>query len=368
MSVGFAAVLFLVSLGYGLHQSLLNKITTSESLLVLDVFESKDGKIKLNKELTEKIQNLEGVKKISPAIQFSAGANLEKMNANLQILGANSTYLRLSGLHLVGGSFFEDEAENSIVLSTSFAEVLGKKSQVILGKEIALSFYPFAITEKEKKEEVRIVKKYTVVGIVKEDGMALANIRSLQDQKMESFSRLKVECASAPEMENVRKSISESGLIVSALSDSVNQVNKVFTVMKFILMLFGITALAVSAIGMFNTMTVTLLEKTEEIGIMKSIGASRSAIWIIFIMESVIMGVLGSVGGIVLGFLGGKAVNLLINLVAGYFGGESLDLFFTPAWFFGFILVLGAITGLITGIFPAKRASRIDPMEALRYK
>lgn len=138
--------------------------------------------------------------------------------------------------------------------------------------------------------------------------------------------------------------------------------------MKFILMLFGITALAVSAIGMFNTMTVTLLEKTEEIGIMKSIGASRSAISIIFITEAIIMGILGSIGGIILGFLGGLTVNWMINLIASYFGGESLDLFFTPAWFIGFILVLGVITGLITGIFPAKRASRIDPMEALRYK
>lgn len=381
MSVGFGAVLFLVSLGYGLHQSLLEKITTSESLLVLDVSESKDGKIKLDGKAIEKIENLEGVKKISPAIQFSTQANLEKMNANLVVLGASSEYLRFSGLHLSQGGFFADDGGNEIVLSASLAKVLGKDSQTILGKEISLSFYPLSPSEKEparnassavdaggKNEKLKIVRQYKVVGIIKEEGMAFLNIQSLRDQKIESFSRLKVECSSGEAMEIARKIIAEDGLAVSALSDSVNQVNKVFTIMKFILMLFGITALAVSAIGMFNTMTVTLLEKTEEIGIMKSIGASNSAIALIFMTEAIIMGVLGSLGGIVLGFLGGKAVNLLINLIAVYFGGESINLFFVPAWFLIFIIFLGIVTGFVTGVFPAKRASRIDPMEALRYK
>lgn len=368
MSVGFGAVLFLVSLGYGLQKALLDKITTTESLLVLDVGESKDGKVKLDKEEIGEIESLDGVKKISPAIQFSVQANLDRMNANWQVLGANSAYLSLSGLHLIEGSFFDDSQEDAIVLSASLAQVLGKNPQTILGKEVSLSFYPFSLTDRTKDEKLKIVRKYKVAGVVKEEGMAILNIQSLKDQKMESFSRLKVECASTAALPIVRQAIADHGLTVSALSDSVNQVNKVFTVMKFILMLFGITALAVSAIGMFNTMTVTLLEKTEEIGIMKSIGASRLAIWLLFISEALIMGVLGAMGGIILGFLGGKAVNLMVNLIAGYFGGESLNLFYIPAWFLGFILILGVITGLITGVFPARRASRIDPMEALRYK
>lgn len=368
MSVGFAAVLFLVSLGYGLHRSLLDRITTSGSLLVLDVAGAKDGSALLNRAGIEKIESLEGVKKISPAIQFPAQASLERMNANLQVLGTNPDYLRFSGLHLVEGDFFGEDEEDAIVLSASFAEVLGKNSRSILGKEISISFFPLSSDDAQKDDKLKVVRKYRVAGIIKEDGMAVLNIRSLRDQKIESFSRLKVECASAEKMADVRNAIAGGNYAVSALSDSVNQVNKVFMVMKFILMLFGITALAVSAIGMFNTMTVTLLEKTEEIGVMKSIGASSSAISLIFITESVIMGLLGSVGGIILGFLGGKAVNLLVNLIAGFFGGEPISLFFTPLWFVGFIILLGAVTGLITGIFPAKRASRIDPMEALRYK
>ena len=119
---------------------------------------------------------------------------------------------------------------------------------------------------------------------------------------------------------------------------------------------------------MFNTMTIALLERTEEIGIMKAIGASRFDISMMFIMESTLMGFLGALGGVVLGYAEGKVLNILINLVASRFGGEAVDLFYNPTWFISTVIIFGAFVGLLTGIFPARKASRIDALEALRYK
>jgi ABC-type antimicrobial peptide transport system permease subunit len=133
-------------------------------------------------------------------------------------------------------------------------------------------------------------------------------------------------------------------------------------------MLFGIIALIVSAIGMFNTMTITLLERTEEIGIMKSIGASDRMISLMFIMEAAIMGFLGGVVGIIIGFLEGETFNFLVNLIATNFGGEKVDLFYSPLWFVMSIIIFSAFVGFLTGLAPARRASKIDPLEALRYK
>jgi len=136
-------------------------------------------------------------------------------------------------------------------------------------------------------------------------------------------------------------------------------------------MLFGIVALVVSAIGMFNTMTIALLERTEEIGIMKSIGASDftiSMISMIFVMESTIMGFLGGVGGVILGFAGGSIFNILTNMVAERFGGKAVSLFYSPTWFILAIIIFAAVVGFITGFIPARRASKIDPLDALRYK
>jgi putative ABC transport system permease protein len=131
---------------------------------------------------------------------------------------------------------------------------------------------------------------------------------------------------------------------------------------------FGVIALIVSAIGMFNTMTIALLERTTEIGVMKSIGASDLNISMIFATEATIMGFLGGLGGVVMGLATGNFFNILINTVAVRFGGEKLDLFYTPLWFIIIIISFGTIVGLMTGIIPARRASKIDPLDALKNK
>lgn len=165
----------------------------------------------------------------------------------------------------------------------------------------------------------------------------------------------------------VRDAISQEGFAVSSL-ETVSEVNKLFGVANIVLGLFGIITLAVSAIGMFNTMTVALLERTTEIGIMRSIGASRTDILLMFIIESTLMGFCGGVAGIVLGVASGQIVNLIVNIAAKYMGGKSLVLFAYPLWFLGFVLAFSIVIGFATGIGPAKRASSLDPLEALRSR
>ena len=101
---------------------------------------------------------------------------------------------------------------------------------------------------------------------------------------------------------------------------------------------------------------------------MKSIGASDIAISLIFIMESTIMGFLGGLGGIIIGWLEGQIFNMAVNTLASYFGGEKVDLFFSPVWFIAVTIAFAAVVGFITGVIPARRAARTDPLEALRYK
>jgi putative ABC transport system permease protein len=134
------------------------------------------------------------------------------------------------------------------------------------------------------------------------------------------------------------------------------------------LAVFGGIALVVSAIGMFNTMTVTLLERTGEIGIMRTIGASPTDIKILFIAEAVIVGFLGGMVGMGIGVSVGLIVNFFINLAATSFGGKAIQLFRFPFLFLLFITAFSAIVGFLTGVFPARRAAQLSPLEAIRYK
>ncbi len=132
------------------------------------------------------------------------------------------------------------------------------------------------------------------------------------------------------------------------------------------LALFGGIALVVSAIGMFNTMTVTLLERTKEIGIMRTIGGSPLKIKVMFLMESVLMGSLGGLVGIAIGVGGGLTINFLLSALATRMGGVAMALFRFPLGFLLFIAIFSMIMGYVTGLFPSKRAGSLNPLDAIR--
>jgi len=381
MSIGIGAILFLVSFGYGLQKTLLDRITTSDSLLTLDIAEAKSGVVGLNGAMVEKIKNLPGVSEISPAFQLTAQGHLEDISADLVTTGVNPSFLKLGGTRIANGESLNDDKPTGVVVTSSLAQIFGKDdASEMLGKELTFDFFiPAAQSDSADGqdnndlqadfEKVSLDKKFKVIGVVAgEENLVYINAKALTELKIDKFSQMKVRCTSQQAMGGVRDSVLNEGLLVSSLSETVDQANQIFKIVQIVLMLFGVIALAVSAIGMFNTMTITLLERTQEIGIMKSIGASDGGVSMMFIMESTIMGFLGGLCGVLIGFLGGQIFNKAINLIAARFNGQSVSLFYSPLWFVMGIIIFSAVVGFITGFVPARRASKIDPLDALRYK
>ncbi len=379
MSIGIAAILFLVSLGYGLQKTLLERITTSDSILTLDVSEAKSGATALNRDAIKAIEALPGVEEVSPAFQVTTQGHMDGLSADLMTLGSKASFLKLGGVKPLMGTLLSDGNENGIVISSAIAQVFGKAPEEMLGKEITFSFFvPVAsdstaptIQDQAQTNLTRINsdKKFTVIGVVDgQDNVVYLNALALANLNIDRYGQAKVKCLTSAGMTAVRDKILGLGLLVSSLSETVDQANQIFRVVQLILMLFGVIALIVSAIGMFNTMTITLLERTEEIGIMKSIGASDWGISVMFFMESAIMGFLGGIAGVLIGWGGGVFFNFAINIIATRFGGQSVSLFYSPLWFVLSIIAFSTFVGFLTGFVPARRASKIDPLDALRYK
>lgn len=377
MSIGIGAILFLVSLGYGLQKTLLERITTSDSLLTLDVSEAKSGLVSLDQQMVDKISAMSGVEDVSPAFQITTQGHLDDLSADLLVFSSKASFLKLGGFKANKGELLNDNNEDGIVISSAIAQVFGKNVDEMMGKEMSFTFFiPKLIDESEKVEgsqsefeRVDKEKKYKIVGIIEgEDNVIYVNSKSLTDLNITRYGQVKVKTRSNQEMNVVRDAILEYGLLVSSLSDTVDQANQIFKVVKIVLMLFGVIALVVSAIGMFNTMTIALLERTEEIGIMKSIGASDLSVSIMFFMEATIMGFAGGLMGVGIGWIGGQLFNATINFVATRFGGQPVSLFYSPGWLILVIIGSSAIVGFFTGWAPARRASKTDPLDALRYK
>jgi putative ABC transport system permease protein len=378
MGVGISAILFLVSFGYGLQRTLLESITTSDSLLTLDITEAKSGVVNIDSEMVDRITAISGVDEVSPAFQLIAQGHIDDISADLIATGVKPSFLKLGGFRIAKGEELNDGQPENVVITSAIAQVFGNQDAgEMIGRDITFSFFipkggngdlnQGGIQNNFEKVENR--KTYKIIGTIDgEENIVYINSASLTDLNMNKFSQLKVKCKSQQAMGPVRDAILNQGLLVSSLSDTVDQANQIFRIVQIVLFLFGIIALIVSAIGMFNTMTIALLERTEEIGIMKSIGASDGGISMMFIMESTIMGFLGGLGGVIIGLLGGEIFNRLINFIALRFGGQAVRLFYSPFWFIMSIIIFSAFVGLITGFTPARRASSIDPLDALRYK
>ncbi len=240
----------------------------------------------------------------------------------------------------------------------------------MLGKLVTLTlFQNDASGQISRKDSFSPKEAYMIAGISDgEENIVYLSLDSLTGFPLTNYTKLKVKCSSTQVLNQVREKIEEKGFAASSISETIDQANKVFSAIQVVLMVFGMIALIVSAIGMFNTMTIALLERTEEIGIMKAIGASRGSISLMFVMESTLMGFLGALGGVILGMIEGEILNFFINIIATRFGGESVDLFYSPLWFIMTVTAFGAFVGFMTGVFPARKASHIDTLDALRYK
>jgi putative ABC transport system permease protein len=371
MSVGIGAILFLVSLGYGLQKILLERIATDEALLSLDVVPAKAELISLDKDSLEKISQIPEVAEVSPMVSFSAQMTVGELTADVLVYAVEPSWFRLGGILPEEGKVFSQE--NEIVISSIATKLFNLKPKEIIGKKAVFTFFLPKKKEGTEIEEIEIVRKeteYQITGLVEDEEVSYVYLplSSLKDLSFPKYTQAKVKVSENKFMEKVREEIIQMGFQVAALSDTIEQANKIFRAIQIILAIFGLIALVVAAIGMFNTMTITLLERINEIGVMKAIGASEKDIARLFLGESVIMGFLGGFGGIIVGSLVSWLFNGGINLLAKSLGGQPIDLFYTPFWFIFVIVFLSTLVGLITGLVPARRAAKLNPLEALKYK
>ncbi len=374
ISVGIGTILFLVSLGYGLRQLLISQIATSDAMLSIDIMTDSASPVKLDNEMINKIKNVNGIVETSPMFSTTAQMKVGELTGGVSVNLSSASFLRLSGIKVVKGEAFKDDSENKIIVSTAALQLFGLTLEDAIGKSASFSLFLFKKNEKgEYTEDVdvkEINKDFQIAGII-DDSISYVFIPTgaVGDLDIPFYSELRVKVSDQEKIMEAKDQIIKLGFTaVTAMSETITDANRIFDAVNIILSVFGAVALLVSAIGMFNTMTIALLERTQEIGIMKALGASRQDIWKLFLAESIIIGFLGGMCGILIGYGGKYAVNMGINALAKSMGGQVFDLFYTPISFVIFIAAFSTIVGFITGLYPSKRAAGLNPLEALRYK
>ncbi len=265
--------------------------------------------------------------------------------------------------------------EGQIILQYGVAKAMTDDLESLIGKEVTVG-YKAGNPRRMQTEKLKIVgvstkgmmeSRFSSIDQATEKKIYEAQQKDSDDyDKFYSFS-LQLNNADPKKIDAVKKALAEKGFEAETYADQNKRIYDAIGIFQLGMNLFAFISLLAASFGIINTLVIAVLERTKEIGLQKSLGMSRARIFFLFTLESVLIGFWGAV----LGIGAAVVVGSISNSVASKYYNESFEgysfLLFSPV---SMILVALLICGIafVSGVLPAFRASRLDPIEALRYE
>jgi putative ABC transport system permease protein len=385
------------------------KYMTEEENSEVDLSTLKDEySKKLDDKLIEELNNTNKAESIVASISYSPSAlkfNGKEYSGDISCIGYNKD-ANLYPSSEVDKVRFEkdndelkpikvgkelDRATGQALIGKELLDNLGLSEDEILNKEIEIVTSASATSSSVQSEVLgtstttikanSTTKKVTVVGIIDEnfengkklvlsanDAAELKGYSTLQKDYMENkgYDNIAVTAKDISDVEPLSDKIKDLDYSSSSSIDMAKDVEKSLSGINTAFLVLGIIVLVVAAIGIVNTMTMAVIERTKSIGVMKSVGANSNAIRTIFLVQSSLIGLFGGVFGILIG----SGINSLIQIFAASKisdSGIKLQITIGLPWYWLLaILAFAMAIALVSGIYPANKASKLDPIEALR--
>ena len=267
------------------------------------------------------------------------------------------------------------DGSGQIMLPLSLAKAFNENISQLIGKTATVAY------KAGQNGEIKTVP-LKIVGVSTKGFMANFNsfvdtqtARKIYDEQRSQlpdynkFSNFTLQLKSADEanISAVKKQLDEKGFSADSFADQQKRTYDGISIIQIGMNLFAFIALLAASFGIINTLVIAVLERTKEIGLQKALGMNRGKIFMLFSLESVLIGFWGAALGIVSGIVIGTIANIyLARTYLESFEGYRLFVF-TP-WAILFVLILVCLIAFIAGVMPAFRASRLNPIEALRYE
>ena len=422
VAIGVAALLALVSYGAGLQQNARGEFDALELYNTLRVTSrpnpfgslgdlafrqrpSEDDsldEVPLTDSLVQAFQNLDGVLAAYPEVTFPAQIEAGDRVVIATVEAVPMAFGAIPSYRPETGAFFEASSDSAVLVSPTMARRLGYDGDpaAIVGDSVtlvtatldlaalqlaarAMSMGMGTLPLREERHRMR------VAGLLEEDNQALAGIfravvpleRAQAMRKLTFFSTLdllvrnasaggyaavRVQLDDADAYPDVRAAIEEVGVFATGFRDQFQQLERLFLVMDLALGIVGFIALLVATIGIANTMMMNVMERTREIGVMKAVGGDEGDLQRLFVMESVTLGAVGGVLGLVAGWALTRLIGYGVNAYLYSKGLPRLDVFHATPLMALAILAIAVGVSLVAGFAPARKAARVEPMEALR--
>jgi putative ABC transport system permease protein len=374
----------------------------------------------LDDDARKAMAQLPNVVEVYPQIRFPTEVRYNGNPFSTVVAGVPASARGNGAYDGMQGNFFSSSTADEAILQIEFAKDLSDQPSTLIGKELIVRYVErqplapqsapadpptgkkadgsvAASPNDAMSEGFSIVpreKKLRIVGIIETEPAAgfggfgngrlfipldvatalrAAQVTDLRDavrtpSGKPTYANLTVRAKSPSQVEAIESSIKNMGFSTFSLLDAAHNLRLFFTIFDLLLAIFGSLALAVATLGIINTLVMAILERRREIGILKALGAADLDVKQLFFVEAGVMGLLGGIFGVAMGWLIGRAVTWGTNLYLQRQNLPPAHVFSVPWW-----LVLGGIAfavvvSLAAGLYPAARAARLNPVEALRYE
>jgi len=380
--VGISSVIVMVSIGQGTKTSIESSITSMGSNLLMvapggqtsrRAFGGGGGMGASTNSLTlkdvEAIRTqVENVKNVAPQTSGSYQVSAEASNTNVTVTGTTPSYPSIKSVTLQQGAWFSDTQANNnsrvAVLGPTTAETLFGTVEAAVGQRIRVSGQPFTV--------IGVTTAKGGNGMTSSDDAVYLPFTTFQRHlsKAAGVSLIYVEAATQDAMTKVESDMtdllltrhkitdsSKADFNIQSQADLASTLSTITTTLTLLLGSIAGISLVVGGIGIMNMMLTTVTERIREIGLRKAVGATRSDLTSQFLAEAVALTVIGGIVGIALGWGIAMAISAFSSLT-------------TTVSMLSVLLAVGVSTaiGLVFGYYPARRAAKLDPIEALRYQ
>ena len=267
------------------------------------------------------------------------------------------------------------DSKNQILLPLSLAKAVSSDLQTLIGREITIGY------KVGQSGEMRTMN-LKIVGVATKGFLANFNCfvdaetarkiyedQNNQDENFNKFSSFsfQLKTSDAKTIEAVKKKLDEKGFTAESIADQKKRTYDAIGILTIGLNFFAFIALLAASFGIINTLVIAVMERTKEIGLQKALGMGRGKVFLLFSLESVLIGFWGATLGVVVGIIIGTISNII--LARTYLESfEGYNLFAFKLLSIMFVILLVCIIAFLAGVLPAFRASRLNPIEALRYE
>ncbi len=369
--IGIAAVVALISLGNGLTAAVEEQLNSlgADKIIVSPKSGSSFGpptgpSVALTQKDVDIVNKADGVDIAVPLLFKSLPVQYDGKTAQISFLGFPAGDADV---------FFNDVQRYKVAEGRQFKK--GERGAIILGSKVGENFFDKEINVRDR---VKILgKDITVIGIMESTGAqdddtsvymdieTLRDISNSKDQITFIFAKARDDPGIvAKNIEDDLYDYHDEELFVAYTTEQlIEQINSVFGILSFVLIGIAGISLVVAGFGILNTMLMSVIERTREIGIMKAIGATNHQILVMFLTESAIVGIIGGAVGTIVGY----ALSFAMSGLAVQIINTTLLIEVDP-FLVAFVMGFAAFVGILSGTYPAYRAAKLPPVEALRYE